>query len=217
MDILWKIEREVSKHPHFAYISTNDVPTCTSHSMPLRSIYLCTHLPDSSAPKLAQAERTVERTTLSGFTPDVCIPLNSSNASLGSLQWTKPLIMTVQDTMSLTKSLSNTRLARSNFSHLTYISSKAFPTMSSSPLSLLRHRPCTAFPACTAPSLPHATSALANVPSLGATSISPNTARASANLRPLTNADTRAVQDTTSRPAISSNTLLASPHSPHAP
>ncbi|CAM0904088.1 unnamed protein product, partial [Alopecurus aequalis] len=35
-------------------------------------------------------------------------------------------------------------------------------------LSRLRYHPCTAFPARTTPSLPHATSALANVPSFGA-------------------------------------------------
>ncbi|KAM7499586.1 hypothetical protein LguiA_024000 [Lonicera macranthoides] len=142
--------------------------------------------------------------------------LNNCNDSFEELHRTNPLIIQVQETTSLSTSMSSlkSRFASDKLSHLTYISNKALLTTKLFPNPCLTIIPWIPFPVCKYPCCPQATSTLTKAAIFGFTSIFRNRLIASSNNPVLTYPAIKPLHETESLTSIPSNTLLASLHTP---
>ncbi|KAJ0522613.1 hypothetical protein HanIR_Chr10g0484521 [Helianthus annuus] len=113
--ILLKISTALPTSPHLKYMSISAFPTKTSFLILFLSIQTLTHLPNSSAPVLAQAVRMLTMVNSSGSTFASCMFLKSIKASLNRFCFTYPSIIAVHETESLTGISSNNSRARSSF------------------------------------------------------------------------------------------------------
>jgi len=118
--ILLKTLQASSMLPHFAYMSTKLVPSKTSDSKPIWTMWWWTHMPSSSAIMLAHAFSTPRKVTEAGCTPSSCISQNSSSAFCPCSYFTCPNIMVLQVTTSWDGILLNTLGASSMLPHFPY-------------------------------------------------------------------------------------------------